>query len=171
MTETIVWCRTNCTGVSLLRHTHRMDNVSAVHGVIETEDSFADIRVAKFSKTDRMLSLGTLEGVVSHIEVLTTIEEEEVQTVAAWVQGLTHQSKAERDAVLELLEKYFMLFDGTDLGSMAGPQHEIQIGHARPVHQAPYRDHMNDVSSERRLSECCNSKLSNQTTGPGLVLS
>lgn len=140
MSEMFVRCRTNRTGVSLLRRAHRrLETLSAANGVIETEDGFPNVRLANFSNTGCMISPGALLGVTPHIEVLTSLAEEEVQTVVAWVQelDLSHLSQKERGEVLAMLEKYSILFDSTDLGPMAGPKHEIQTGNARPVRQAP----------------------------------
>lgn len=76
MTETIVRCQTNRTGFFLLRPTHgKIDKVSATQGVIETENGFANVLMAKISKTGRMISPGTLVRVASHIEVLPIIAE------------------------------------------------------------------------------------------------
>lgn len=64
-----------------------------------------------------------------------------MQTVAAWVQDLdlTHLFQDERDEVLAILENNYVLFDGTDLGPMAGTKHEIQTGNAQSDHQTPFR--------------------------------
>lgn len=48
-------------------------------------------------------------------------------------------SQEERGEVLAMLNMYSTLFDGTGLGPMAGPEHEIQTRNSRPVHQDSYQ--------------------------------
>lgn len=135
-------CRTNRLGVSTFWPAYRrLSKVSLAYGVIDTENDFANVRVANVSNIGRMFSARTLLGVTSSISVLTTIAEEEVQTVASWVQelDLTHLSGYQRRQVLEMLGKYSVLLDGTDLGPMTEPHLDIATGDARPVHQELYR--------------------------------
>lgn len=77
VSKTVVWCGTNRTGVSILRSAnYRLDKLYAAHGLVETENGFASIRVANCFKTDRMLSSGTLHGDALHIEQLINLSEE-----------------------------------------------------------------------------------------------
>lgn len=84
MSETFVRGRTFKNGELLPRSAHwRFEKAAASRGVIEVENGVVNVRVSSFSKTGRMQYPGTLLEVASHFEVLPTLAEEEVHTVAA----------------------------------------------------------------------------------------
>jgi hypothetical protein len=120
----------------------RKDGIAVVtNGVIEASDGVVTLRVANFSKTERMLPKHFSLAVASSVESISVVEQSSEMIVETWLQeiDLSHLKPEERVRVQDLLRKYSCLLDGVNLGPMAGPAHHIETRGARPVHQSMYR--------------------------------
>jgi hypothetical protein len=119
--ETVVRCRTSRVDLSQIRVLpKRKDGMAVVtNGVIETSDGFDSMRVANFSKTERVLPKHFSLAMASSVECISVVEQSSAMTVETWLQeiDLSHLKTEERIRVQELLRKYSCIFRWCRLGA------------------------------------------------------